>query len=386
MTLLARVRRKLGALARRTRPSTPPVLTPATADAATIDLDAAEVARDPFPYYDALRAKGRVQFLPRHGAWIVLGHEEVQWAFLHPEVLSNKPYEDVDAVLLASDPPAHTAVRRTLNTYFARDVIERLGAFAAEHAASLLRDRMDVVADYARPVSQAVAARLIGFEDVDALREAAATHATHFDDYMRNLDAIAHRAAIYERLRGDGFDEARARSLVRLFWIASTATTERVIAQCVLALLRHPEARRAIEENASLLPAFIDEVMRMHQPEPNLRRLAIAEVELGGARIPAGALVYLSLAGANRDPRRYDTPNELRLDRGASRHLTFGHGIHYCIGATLGRATVTAALQTLLAEAPQFRAAQPLESVRHVTTMMAHYIESLAVERRRPAG
>jgi len=363
MTILARLRQKLG----RTNPP--------------IDLDAPEIARDPFPHYDALRAKGPVQFLEHHRAWIVLGHDEVQWAFTHPELLSNRPYEEVDAVLLASDPPEHTAVRRTLNPYFARDVIERLGVFAAEHAASLLRGPIDVVAGYGRPVSEAVAARLLGFEaaEVDALR-VAGTQSADFGDYVRAIDALAHRAAMYDRLRGDGFDEPRARSLVRLFWVASTATTERVIAQCVLALLRHPNARAAIERDPSLLAPFIEEVMRMHQPEPMLRRLATNDFALGGARITAGSMVYLSLAAANRDPRHYESPNELRLDRGASRHLTFGHGIHYCIGATLGRVTVTAAMRTLLAQAPDFRAAQPLESVRHRATMMAHYIESLTID------
>ncbi|HYK04885.1 MAG TPA: cytochrome P450 [Thermoanaerobaculia bacterium] len=382
MTLFARVRRKLRALAKRRR--NPPAPLPASAGASAIDLDAAEIARDPFPHYDALRAKGPVQFLERHGAWLVLGHDEVQWAFTRPDLLSNRPYEDVDAVLLAADPPEHTAVRRTLNSYFARDVIERLGAFAGEYAASLLLARVDAVAGYGRPVSEAVAARLLGFDDaeVEALRDAGA-HSADFGDYVRKIDALAHRAAMYERLRGDGFDEPRARSLVRLFWVASTATTERVIAQCVLALLQHPHARAAVERDPSLLAPFIEEVMRMHQPEPMLRRLATGDVELGGARIPAGALVYLSLAAANRDPRRYESPNELRLDRGASRHLTFGHGIHYCIGATLGRATVTAAMRTLLAQAPDFRAAQPLESVRHCATMMAHYVESLTIETRR---
>ncbi len=379
MRLFTRVRRKLRALTKRHTKTAP-------LDASTIDLDAAEIARDPFPYYDALRAKGTVQFLTRHGAWLVLGHDEVQWAFTRPDVLSNRPYEEVDAVLLASDPPDHTAVRRALNPYFSRDVIERLGAFAAERAASLLVDRIDVVAGFGRPVSEAVAARLLGFEDaeVEGLRDAAA-RSVHFGDYVRSIDALAHRAAMYGRLRADGFDEPRARSLVRLFWVASTATTERVIAQCVLALLQYPHARAAIHGDPSLLAPFIEEVMRMHQPEPMLRRLATSDVELAGARIAAGSLVYLSLAAANRDPRRYESPNELRLDRGAARHLTFGHGIHYCIGATLGRATITAALRTLLAEAPEFRAAQPLESVRHTATMMAHYVESLSIDTRRGA-
>src|SRR5688572_26202584 len=103
MTLFTRVRRTLSAFRRR------PIEVPAQGGA-TIDLNASEIARDPFPHYDALRAAGPVQFLAHHGAWIVLGHEEVQQAFLRPDALSNRPYEDVDAVLLAADPPDHWAV------------------------------------------------------------------------------------------------------------------------------------------------------------------------------------------------------------------------------------------------------------------------------------
>lgn len=375
MTLFTRIRRTLSAFRR------PPI--EAAQGGATIDLNAAEIARDPFPHYDALRAAGPVQFLARHSAWIVLGHEEVQQAFMRPDALSNRPYEDVDAVLLASDPPEHTSVRQKLNAYFARDVIERLGVFAAERARLLLRGRIDVVSGYARPLSESVAARLLGFDDaeVDAIR-AAGTSATDFARLVDSIDALANRAAMFARLRSDGFEDAHARSLVRLFWVASTATTERVIAQCVLALLQHPHVRAALENDPALLSPFIEEVMRMHQPEPMLRRLATSDVDLGGAHIPAGSIVYLSLAAANRDPRRYEHPNELRLDRGASRHLTFGHGIHYCIGATLGRAIITAAVNTLLTNAPQFRAAQPLASVPHCATMMARYIESLTIETR----
>jgi cytochrome P450 len=245
---------------------------------------------------------------------------------------------------------------------------------------------MEVVAEYARPLSESVAARLLGFDDatVDRIRGLSAT-AADFTVLVRGLDALADRADLFARLRDDGFDDGQARSLVRLFWVASTATTERVIAECVLALLENPPVRAALTDDPALLSPFIEEVMRMHQPEPMLRRLATRDLELGGARIPAGSMVYLSLAAANRDPRRYERPNELRLDRGAARHLTFGHGIHHCIGATLGRATVTAAVQTLLTSAPRFRAAQPVEGVRHCATMMARYIESLAIDRGEPS-
>jgi len=343
-----------------------------------IDLDAPAVALDPFPHYETLRRSGSVQFLENHDAWIVLGHDEVQTAFSLPEVFSNRPYADVDAVLLAADPPEHTAIRRIVSRHFARDVIEELEAFAAREAASLLKPRLDIVDDYARPLSEAVAARLLGF-DLDAVEKIRAAH--DFEQSVRTLDELAERTEMYRRLRDDGLADSQARSLVRLFWLASTKTTERVIAECILALLQHDGVRRAIERDPALVGPFIEEVMRLHQPEPMLRRVTTRAAQLGTATIPAGAMVYLCLAAANRDPAKYEAPAELRLGRTLpARHLTFGYGIHHCIGATLGRAVVTAALRTLLAAVPRFRAAQPLEQVTYCATMTAHFIERLLVE------
>ncbi|HEX2094152.1 MAG TPA: cytochrome P450 [Longimicrobiaceae bacterium] len=385
MTLLSRILRNAGSVARRVRASVlgPRVPTAGAAPptAATIDLDDPAVARDPFPCYEALRAAGPVQYLARHDAWIVLDHEEVKSAFMRPHLFSNRPYEDVDAVLLAADPPEHTAVRRIVSAYFSREVIERLGAFAAERAAALLKPRLDVVREYAQPLSEAVAARLLGVDDatVEAIR-AAAARSPAFAQYVRELDRLADRAEMYGRLRGDGLDDGQARSLVRLLWVASTKTSERAIAQCVLRLLRHEDVRLALRDDPAKIGPFIEEVLRLHQPEPMLRRVTREAVDLGGVTIPAGAMVNLCLAAANRDPAVYEHPAELRLDRPAARHLTFGYGIHHCVGARLGRAEVTAAVRTLLLDAPRFRAAQPLDSVPYCATMTAHYIESLVVD------
>ena len=352
--------------------------------AATIDFDAPAIAVDPFPTYDLLRASGPVQFLARHNAWVVLGYDELRAAFAMPQLLSNQPYEDVDAVLLAADPPEHTAIRRITSRYFTREIIEAIGRAAAEAAPRLLETRrLEVVRDYAEPLSELAASQLIGLDE-GALHDvrAAGAHFSDFAKYVGDLRALAHRAAMYERLRGDGLNETQARSLVALFWVASTKTTERVIAAAAFRLVQHDEVRSELQRDPALLGKYIDEVLRLHQPEPMLRRLAKAPVELGGKTIPAGSMVYLSLAAANRDPARYEQPHELRLDRGASGHLSFGHGIHYCIGATLAKTVVEAAVRELLAEGRDVRLAQPAESIRWQASMMVLFLESLALETR----
>jgi cytochrome P450 len=376
-TLLSRLRARL-----HRQPSPAP-----GGDAGTINLDDPAVADDPFPHYERLRAGGPVQFLRRHEAWIVLGHPELQTVFARPDLFSNRPYEDVDAVLLAADPPDHTAIRHLVAPYFRREVIERLAAFAAARAAALLAPRLDIVRDFAEPLSEAVAQQLLGCDDatVTAIR-AAAVHAASFEQFTTALDGLADRTDIYARLRADGLGDAQARSLVRLFWIASTKTTERTIAQSILQLLLHPEIRAAVAADDRLIGPYIEEVMRLHQPEPMLRRRSTQAVPLGGALIPADAMVLLCLTAANRDPRAYEAPAELRLERAQPRHLTFGHGIHHCIGAMLGRAEVSAAVRALLRQAPQFRAAQPLDRVPYVANMMCHHIGHFVIDTGLGAG
>jgi len=381
MTLFGRALRKAARIARHALGRATPAAPAVPLSAATIDFDTQAIAIDPFPAYDLLRASGPVHFLPRHGAWIVLGYDALRAAFAMPQLLSNQPYEDVDAVLLAADPPDHTVIRRITSRYFTRDVIEAIGRATAEAAPRLMETRrLDAVRDYAEPLSELAAAQLIGLDD-GALQgvRAAGAHFTDFARYVGDLRAMAERAAMYERLRGDGLNDAQARSLVALFWVASTKTTERTIVASTFRLVTHDDIRGELQRDPAATGRFVDEVLRLHQPEPMLRRLAKAPVELGGQTIPAGAVVYLCLAGANRDPARYEQPHELRLDRGASGHLSFGHGIHYCIGATLAKTVVDAAVRELVAEGREPRLNQPRESIRWQASMMVHYIESLAI-------
>lgn len=345
--------------------------------AKTIDLAAPAVARDPFPHYEQLRRRGSVQFLARHGAWIVLGYDDVQSALAQPRVFSNRPYAEVDDVLLAADPPGHDAVRRIVARDFAAEAVDRLVAFAATRAEALLRPRMDAVADYAMALSAAVAARLIGLGDEDAarIREVHAVPVPDHDALFRLLDELAGGAAMYGRLVAEGMSERQARSLVRLLWLAATTTTERAIAHCVLRLLQHEDAR-----DPARVPAFVDEVLRLHPPELLVPRVTAEETELGGVALPENALLFLCLAAANRDPAKFDRPAELRLDRPPARIFTFGFGAHHCLGATLGRRIVQTAVRTLLTRAPRFRAAQPLDDLVGWCSQSSSPIARLLIE------
>lgn len=339
----------------------------------TIDLTAPAIARDPFPHYEELRVAGSVQYLARHDAWIVLDYDEVQDAFARPERFSSQPYAEIDRVLLGADPPDHGPVRRVVSRCFSSEALKALSAFAEEKAVALLRPRMDAVAGYAVPLSEAVAARLLGFDDdaVRAIRSAPLEVASR----IRVLDELAGRALLYEQLLADGIDDLRARSLIRLLWLAATTTTERVIAYGVLRLLQN-----AAPPGGDQVPAFVDEVLRLHPPELLVPRLTTGVTRLGEVELPANAVVHLCVGAANRDPAKFENPAALRIDRPPVRHFTFGSGIHHCVGAALGRRVVETSVRVLLTHAPGLRAAQPLENLVGWCSMTANPIARLLVE------
>jgi cytochrome P450 len=340
-----------------------PMLTPGTATSDTIDLSDPAVARDPFVFYEALRPAGPVQWLPRNGAWIVLGHGAVKEAFARPEHFSNAPYRDVDPVLLGEDPPRQALIRRLVSRHFTSDAMERLEATGARAAAASLQSEMDAVGGFSLPVSRAVAAELIGFdratvEELVAATDAAAAGPDPLTGLVSTLHGFAPRAAVFRQLLKDGegmIGEAEAHRLVALLWLASTTTTERVIARGVLRLVQHPEVREAVAADPALLSIFIEEVMRLHPPEHLVPRLTTRETQLAGVTIPGGAVVHLCLGAANRDPEHYPDAASLRLDRSYRRHFAFGGGIHHCVGAALARRVVAASLSALLRRSAQPR-------------------------------
>lgn len=339
-----------------------------------LDLSAGQVARDPFPHYARLRRKNSVQWLSHHGAWIVLGYDDVKAAFEQPEIFSNKPYADTDSFLLAADPPDHRSVRMLISRHFSAAALIRLTQVAEDTAFRRLGGEIDAVKGYGYPISRDVGAAIIGWDDrvvaeIDRLGEA-----TDLPTLIATLDRLADRSAIMTQLMADSggaIGPGEARSLVRLLWLAATTTTERVISRSLLRLLEEPLVRGSVLADRTLMPAFIEEVMRLHPPEHMLPRLTTADVRLGGVEIRSGSTVYLCVSAANRDPAIFDSPDELKLDRPVRRHFAFGAGIHSCVGGPLTRRVVAAALNTLLDRSPDFQPAEPLSGIDYFSTMTA---------------
>lgn len=343
-----------------------------------LDLLDPAVAGNPFPLYEELRRGGSVHFLARHGYWLVVGYDEVQAALARPQVFSSRSPEwtAVDGVLLGADPPEHTFVRRAVGHLFSAEALEAQAAFAERAAERLLGplvagQPLEVLREFAAPLSEEVVAHLVGFDEAAlAGMRAAEGAAQDLGRWLGALDSAiadaAGRTRAYGRLLREGgavLGHAELRSLVRFLWIAGTTTTRRTIASSVLMLLRHPEARRRVESDPSLLPAFVEESLRLAPPEHTISRVTTAETELSGVRIPPGSLLKLCVAAANRDPAHFADPASFLLPRAPNRHLSFGVGIHRCLGAPLARAEMAAALRALLRLAPRFRPVSSLDAL-----------------------
>jgi cytochrome P450 len=356
--------RHVAALARRFAPSARPAA-PSVAD--LFDLTDSGATRPPFPALERLRADGPVHHLPRNGCWIVLGHDEARMALSEPELFSSAPLAEIDEVMLGADPPGHGRARRLVAAWLAAAGQPPFAARITAEAAAALGPSFDLVEDYAVPVARASAASLVGLEKqaLDSILAAPdlAEPVGRLSDGLRDL---LRRARLFQGLCGDtggGLDEAQACSLVRLLCRASTETTERLIVRAAFALLDDAPLRGSVAHDPALLAAFLEEVMRLYPPEPNLVRQATRDCSLGGRTIPAGASVLVSLLGANRDPAVFPDPSRIRLDRTRTPHLAFGGGPHQCVGAGLARRISLIALQSLFDPGRPARAAQPLDSI-----------------------
>ena len=365
---------------RRARVSEPPL-------SRTISLDDPRVAFDPCPAYELLRREGSVVHLPLHGFWLVLGYEAAREVFAAPEQFSSSPYEFVDGgTLLSLDPPRHAPVRRIVSRAFGGEALRRAEQLAAQTAAALIRPQMEVVQGFARPVSRTVAADLIGF-DSQALAaiagvedESEASGASDaFSRISAVLDDLAPSAGMFERFKEDGASLLRAeevRSLVRLLWLASSATTERTLSYAVLRLVEDPALHRRLREEPGLIPAFVEEVARLDPPENLIRRRVMSATDLAGASIPAGAELNICLPAVNRDPAIFDAPAKLRLDRDDRGKLSFGSGIHHCVGGPMARRVIAAAVDAFVhaSESPRLDG-----EVQWTSTMIARAPRELRI-------
>ena len=179
---------------------------------------------------------------------------------------------------------------------------------------------------------------------------------------------------------GDGLTDTEVRSLAFQIIMGGFGTTVNLIGNGTLALLTHPEELARLRADPSLLPAAVEELLRFTNPLNHATdRFTTQDMTVGGVAIPAGEWVFMAISSANRDPDRFPDPDRLDLSRDTSGHLAFGHGIHYCLGASLARVEAEVALGALLARFPGLSLAVPPEELRWRPVSLMHGLESLPV-------
>lgn len=295
--------------------------------------------------------------------------------------------ERVDTNLLSLDGDDHRRLRQLVAKAFTPRIVERLRPRIQAIADDLIdrvqeRGSMELVDDFAFPLPITVIAELLGIqaEDrdrfrmwsnsfilppvTDELREQFMRHTDEFVAYLDDLFA-QRRAAPTEDLlsalvqaeeRGDRLSQNELRSMAVLLIVAGHETTVSLITNAVRALLSSPDQLATLRGDPSLVPAAVEELLRYDSPvERTLSRWAAADVEVGGRRVRRGEHVIAVLGSANRDPARFADPDTLDVRRKECKHVGFGRGAHYCLGAPLARLEAEIALRTLIGRLPNLR-------------------------------
>ena len=300
--------------------------------------------------------------------------------------------------MLVLDPPDHTRLRALVSKAFTPTAIEALKPRISTIVSEIL-DRIDDPAGFdlidtlAYPLPVRVMAELLGVPSQDyaqfklwsdrrarileptmtaAEAELAVQAAQEFDAYFRTVvnarravpqdDLISTLVAVEEQ--GDTLTEYELLMMLRLLLIAGNETTTNLIGNGMLALLRHPEQLRALQQNPELIPAAIEELLRYDTPVQLDGRTALEDMNIKGRSIAKGQGIVLLLGSANRDPEVFTIPEQLDITRNEANHIAFGRGIHHCLGAPLARLEGRIAFEALferftdlrlLTERPQFK-------------------------------
>ncbi|WP_240134416.1 cytochrome P450 [Streptomyces sp. MUM 178J] len=386
----------------------------------TFDPWSPSFVADPYPAYVALRARGRVHRFEPTGQWLVPHHADVsallrdrrlgrtyRHRFTHeefgrtPPPDAHEPFHTLnDNGLLDLEAPDHTRIRRLVSKAFTPRTVEALAPTVHRLAGELVGRLVDagggdLLAEVAEPLPVAVIAEMLGIPEADRelLRpwsaaicgmyelnpgEAAAARAVaasvEFSAYLRELisarrtspgeDLISALIAAHDE--GDRLSEQEMISTCVLLLNAGHEATVNTAANGWQTLFRHPEQLAALRAAGpdgppdALLSTAVEELMRYDTPLQLFERWVLDDIEIDGTTIPRGSELALLFGSANRDPARFEHPDTLDLTRVDNPHISFGAGIHYCLGAPLARIELAASFGELLRRAPTMKpAAEP---------------------------
>jgi cytochrome P450 len=357
-----------------------------------------DINADPYPVYERLREAAPVYYNERYEFWALSRHADVYEALLNWQTFSNTRSDILDiikagvdlppGVILFEDPPLHTTHRGLMSRVFTPRRMAALEDQVREFCVRCLdplvaSDGFDIVAEFAAMLPMRVIGMLLGIPESDqiavrdktdaelrtkpgrpmAVREGSVANGDMFAEYIEWRAKHPSDDLMTQLLNAEFEDEqGRQRTLTRQEVLTYTAviagagneTTGRLIGWLAKVLAEHPDQRRAVVADRSLIPNVIDETLRFEPTGHATARYVMNDVEYHGTTVPAGSAILLLVASANRDPRRYENPDAYDIRRTDVQHLTFGYGLHYCLGANLARLEGRVALDELLNRFPEW--------------------------------
>ena len=350
-----------------------------------VDLWDDDILIDPYDTYTELREIAPVLWMPRHEAYVVTRYDEVRtvlqdWrTFTSAQGVGMTPAMNAKhGGILTTDPPRHDSLRGVLNSQLVAGSLAPHHDFLvaeAEHLVAGLVEQgsFEVVAELARIYSVKVVADLVGFpeegrdrfiERADAAFNTFGPDGEHMRDHvegLRQLLGYCNSVAARDQLAPGGWGhqilDAGDRGVVTpgdctglllAYAWAGMDTTVNGISASMKLFAAHPDQWATLSADRSLMGSAINEVLRIEPPVHRFTRAVTVDTQLGGVRIPSGARLAVLFGAANRDPRRFDDPDRFDMTRNPTTHLSFGRGVHRCVGANLAQQEMAAVLSALL--------------------------------------
>lgn len=396
-----------------------------------IDLTSPAAKANPYPAYALVRSNDPIHSLKMENGrttWLITRYEDALAILkdqrfikdfrrlLTPEQLAQAQgsiYNMLNTHMLSFDQPDHTRLRALVNLSFTPRLVEqwreRIQAIADELIDAMEQHSeraVDLVDAFAFPLPIIVITEMLGVptQDRENFREwsnalldgagnpeqfqTARAKILEFTMYLSSLvaakrqqpgDDLISRLIVAEE-NGDRLNETELLSMIFLLLVAGHETTVNLIGNSVLALLQHPEQKKLLRENPELIKNAVEEFLRFHSPVAiGTNRWVGEDLEFGGKRMRRGDAVLVGLAAANHDPSEFARSDELDITRKENRHLAFGMGIHYCLGAPLARLEGQIAINTLLKRLPNLRLTVPVEELVWRPSMLLLGVSKLPV-------
>jgi cytochrome P450 len=366
-----------------------------------VNLFGPEVSADPYSFFEAARSEGPVVRNDNLGFWMVTDHAEAVEVLRSPAVFSSSAMRHLGSVgaamaansMSAADPPEHGRLRSVVQRAFTPRAVAQFGPRVAALADGVLDplgpgDVLDAVNDLSYLVSITVIADLLGVSGGDRqvfqqwsdellaggnllcppnVQEKAEKAAGELSQYFREQiadrrdhptdgDLLGRLVAANE---DDTLTETEMIASCILLLFAGHETTTKLIGNSIHVLTQFPGERRRLVGDPTLMGTAVEEFLRFVGPPQGQLRSVMEDTVLAGTALTAGDIVLVLPGCANRDPKEFADPNVLDVGRDPNRHIQFGHGAHFCLGASLARLETSVTLTRLLAKGPNYQLDRP---------------------------